>query len=52
MPIKGKKCSHTGNMVFPDWEHDIPTVGINYVPKVISLSGVMMLIKSGNTAIP
>ena len=51
MPIKGKNCSHTGNMVFPSWEHNIPTVGINFEPKVISLSGVIMLIKSRNTAI-
>ncbi len=28
MPIKRKKCSHTGNTVFPPWEHDIPTLGI------------------------
>ena len=44
MPIKGKKCSHTGNMVFPAWEYDIPTVGINYVPKVIC--SVLILVDS------
>lgn len=31
--IRWKNCSHGGNMVFPCWEHNIPTVGTYYKPK-------------------
>jgi len=30
--MKEKKCSHVGNMAFPRWERNIPTLGINAEP--------------------
>ena len=36
--FRWKKCSHSGNVAFPVWEHDIPTLGISSKPKVCCLS--------------
>ncbi len=46
MPIKGKKCSQPGNMAFPAWEHDIPTLGIYCRDTSFSLSRDRWLVEA------
>ena len=31
IPISGTKYSHVGNEMFPNWESNIPKLGINFV---------------------
>jgi hypothetical protein len=32
IPTVGTSHSHRGNITFPYWEHDVPTVGTNGLP--------------------